>query len=79
MVAEIRRLDRRSAGELVRIDRKARRDEDREAWGRVIHLTGRGHLSVVAERPDVSLHTFSEIRSVATRRLRQLEDSDGAA
>jgi hypothetical protein len=61
-----------------RMARQIARHEDREAWGRVIHLAGRGHLSVVADRPDLSDHTFSEIRSVASRRLRQLEDPDAA-
>ena len=79
MTAE-RVLDRRTRGELVRIDRHIARSEDREAWGRVIHLTGRGHLSVVADRPDLALHTFGVIRSIATRRLRQLDGGpDGNA
>ncbi len=75
----IERLDRRTRGEIVRIDRKVRRDENREAWGRVIHLTGRGHLSVVADRMDVADHTFGEIRSIATRRLRQLDGGSNDA
>lgn len=62
-----------------RMARQVARHEEREAWGKVIHLTGRGHLSVVADRPDLSAHTFSEIRSVASRRLRQLGDTNDAA
>jgi len=78
MVAELRKIDRRSGPQLRSIETRVTRDEDREAWGRVYHLTGRGHLSVVAERPDLSLASFGEIRSIATRRLRQL-GGDGAA
>ena len=61
------------------LERRVRRSEDREAWGRVIHLTGRGHLSVVADRPDLALHTFGAIRSIATRRLRQLDGGSNDA
>lgn len=61
------------------IESLARHTEDREAWGRVIHLTGRGHLSVVADRPDLSLASFGEIRSIASRRLRQLNGGSDAA
>lgn len=78
MVAELRKIDRRSGPQLHSIETRVRRDEDREAWGRVFHLTGRGHLSVVAERPDLSLHTFGAIRSIATRRLRQIDGGDAA-
>lgn len=73
MVAEITRLPAR------RLERRIRADEDREAWGRVIHLTGRGHLSVVAERPDLAAHTFGEIRSIAARSLRRIEGGNDAA
>ena len=62
-----------------RLERRVRRTEDREAWGRVIYLTGRGHLSVVADRPDLSDHTFGEINRIASRRLRQLGDTNDAA
>lgn len=72
MVAELRRLPARS------IERRVRQSEESESWGRVYHLAGRGHLSVVAERPDLSAQTFGEIRSIATRRLRQLGDDDAA-
>lgn len=77
MVAE--RMDRRSRGELVRLETRVRRDETSEALGRIVLLTGRGHLSVVAERPELSLHTFGEIRSIASRRLRQLDGGSDAA
>ena len=77
MVAE--RMDRRTRGELVRLETRVRHSEDREAWGRVIHLTGRGHLSVVADRPDLAAHTFGEIRSLASRRLRQINGGSDAA
>jgi hypothetical protein len=72
MTAEVIRIPARS------LERRIRRTEDREAWGRVIYLTGRGHLSVVADRADLSAHTFGEIRSIATRRLRQLDGGDAA-
>ena len=61
------------------IEGRATHHEERQAWGRVIHLTGRGHLSVVADRPDLSDHTFGEIRSIANRRLRQLDGGNDVA
>lgn len=72
MTAELVRLPARV------IERRVRRSEDREAWGRVIYLAGRGHLSVVADRADLSDHTFGEIHSIAARRLRQLDGGDAA-
>lgn len=79
MVAELRKLDHRTAGELRRIDRAVTRIEDTAAWQRVHRLTDRGHLSVVADRADLAEQTFGEIRSIAIRRLRQLEDNGGSA
>ena len=79
MVAEYRRLDKRTRGELVRLDRHIARDEARRAWGRVEVLSGRGHLSVVADRPDLSDSVFGEINHIARRALRQLGDTDDAA
>ena len=73
MTAELVRLPAR------RLEQRIRRDEDREAWGRVIHLAGRGHLSVVADRPDLSDSVFGEINHIARRALRQLGDTDDAA
>jgi hypothetical protein len=78
MVAELRKLDGRSAADLRRMERSVARDEARKAWGQVQVLTGRGHLSVVAERPDLSMDTFARIRSIAERSLRQLEGGDAA-
>jgi hypothetical protein len=79
MVAEVRQLDRRSVADIRGVERTARRSEEREAWGKVIYLTGRGHLSVVAERPDLSVQTFGEIRSIADRRIRQLNGGNDVA
>lgn len=72
MTAELVRLPARS------IERKVAHHEERQAWGQVIHLTGRGHLSVVADRLDVADQSFGAIRSIATRRLRQLDGGDAA-
>lgn len=60
------------------LDRRIARDEARRAWGDVHVLTGRGHLSVVADRPDLSDDTFSRIRSIADRQLRRLDGGDAA-
>lgn len=68
----VRVLDRRSAADLRTIDRRVVRLEDTAAWQRVRALAARGHLSVVAERPDLSHETFGAIDSIAIRRLRQL-------
>lgn len=61
------------------LERRIARDEARKAWGRVEVLSGRGHLSVVAERPDLSDAVFGEINHIARRALRQLGDSNDAA
>ena len=74
-----RKIDRRSAPALRLIEGSAVRAEAREAWGAIRVLTGRGHLAVVAERPDLALHAFGQIRSIADRKLRQLGDTDDAA
>lgn len=76
MVAE--RMDRRSRGELVRLESRIGRDESRAAWGRVIRLADRGHLSVVADRADLADQSFGEIHHIAARRLRQLGSDDAA-
>lgn len=79
MVAELRKIDRRTGPQLRSLETRVRRDENREAWGRIVQLTGRGHLSVVADRADLALATFGEIRGIASRRLRQLGEGPDAA
>lgn len=78
IAASRRSVGRPVGAEMRAIEATADRDENREAWGRVIYLTGQGHLSVVADRADLSAHTFGEIRSIATRRLRQINGGDAA-
>jgi hypothetical protein len=78
MVAEVRRLDRRSAGEIRSVEQQSQRHEDRESWGRVRYLGNVIHLAVTAERPDIAAHSAGELVSLATRRLRQLNDPDAA-
>lgn len=63
----------------TRLDRTLARDEARRAWGRIEVLTGRGHLSVVAERPDLTLATFGEIGHIARRAIRRLDGGSDAA
>ena len=70
MVAE--RMDRRTRVELVRIDRYVRRDEDRAALTQIRTHARHIHLAVVADRPDLALHSAGQIVSLADRRLRQL-------
>lgn len=74
----VERVDRRTRGDLVRIDRYVRRHEDREAWSRVRSLGYRVHLATVAERPDVAQHAAGAIVTLADRRLRQIDGGDAA-
>lgn len=60
------------------IEGRARRHEDREAWGRVRTHARHIHLAVVADRPDLALHSAGAIVSLAERRLRQLDGNDAA-
>lgn len=78
MVAEVRALDRRSAGELIRLEARVHRDEEREAWGRVRGLGHRIHFAVRAERPDLVEQSAGEIVVMADRRLRQIGGGDAA-
>lgn len=79
MAAELRRLDHRSAGQLRAIEGSVNRREAQEAWGRVRHLGNVIHLAVTAERPDIAAHSAGELVSLASRRLRQLNDPETAA
>lgn len=50
--------------------------ETSESWGRVLHLSRRIHLAVVADRPDVVEQSAGELVYLAGRRLRQLSGGD---
>lgn len=78
MVAE-RAIDRRSVRDVVRIESRVRRSEERHAWTTVRRHAGHIHLATVAERPDIALHAAGAIVSLADRRLRQLGGFDDAA
>jgi hypothetical protein len=77
MVAE--RIDRRSRGELVRLESRVRRDETVRTLTHIRTHARHIHLAVVADRPDLALHSAGAIVSMADRRLRQLGGSDDAA
>lgn len=77
MVAE--RYDRRTRSELVRLESRIRRVEERDAWGRVIYLGNRIHNAVVAEADDVIEQAAGELVHIGSRRLRQMGAPDGAA
>ena len=72
MVAEVRRLDRRSAGELRTVEQQVTRLEDIEAWREARRAARVIHYATVAERPDIVIHSAGQIVSLAERRLRQL-------
>jgi len=72
MVAEVRRLDRRSAGELRAVERQSQVIESIDAWREVRRSARVIHYATVAERPDIALHMAGQIVGVASRRLRQL-------
>lgn len=74
MVAEVRRLDRRSAGELRTVERQVSHLEETEAWREARKAARVIRYAVVAERPDISLHMAGQIVGLADRRLRQLGD-----
>lgn len=76
MVAE--RMDRRSRGELVRLETRVRRDETVATLTRITTHARHIHLAVVADRPDLALHSAGQIVSLAERRLRQIGGSDAA-
>lgn len=73
-----RRLDHRSAGELIRLEDRASRDETVNTLLDIRRAAGRVHLAVVAERPDIALNAAGTIVSLAERRLRQMGGSDAA-
>lgn len=77
MVAE--RLDRRSRGELIRLESRVRRDETVAVLRDIRRHAGHIHLAVRADRPDLALHKAGAITSLANRRLRQLGDFDDVA
>ena len=68
----VERMDRRTRGELVRMDRYVRRNEERETLTRISRHANHIHLAVTAERPDLALHSAGAIVSLASRRLRQI-------
>lgn len=79
MVAELRKVDRRSGPQLRAIEGSVRLSEEREGWNRAYRLGNRIHLATVAERPDVALASAGELVSLAERRLRQIGGSNDAA
>ncbi len=76
MVAE--RMDRRSRGELIRLESRVSRDETSAVLIDIRRHARRIHLSVVAERPDLALHSAGAIVTLADRRLRQIGGGDAA-
>lgn len=74
----VERLDRRTHGELVRLETRCHRAEEREAWTRARTLGHRIHLAVVADRPDVAHDAAGAIVTLADRRLRQIGGNDAA-
>lgn len=72
------RIDRRTRGELVRLEGRVSRIEERDAWTQVRRHAGHIHLAVRAERPDLALHGAGAIAVLADRRLRQLGGDDAA-
>lgn len=77
MVAE--RMDRRSRGELIRLEGRVRRDETVIALDHIRAHARHIHLAVVADRPDLALHSAGQIVSLAERRLRQMGEFDDVA
>lgn len=70
MVAE--RLDRRSRGELIRLESRVSRDETVTTLTGIRSHARHIHLAVVADRPDLALHSAGQIVSLVERRLRQI-------
>jgi len=79
MVAELRKLDKRSRGDLVRLEDRVQRTENVIAFARIRDRGHRVHLAVVADRPDLAAQAAGEIVSIASRRLRQLGFDPGSA
>jgi hypothetical protein len=69
-----RKPDRRTAGELVRLDRKVIRLEATEAWQRVHRLGQITETSAVVGRPDWAEQAGAELRVIAARQLRMLAE-----
>lgn len=72
MAVDARHLDIRTAGELIRLEDRARRDETVTALFDIRRQAARVHLAVVADRPDLALDAAGTIVSLAERRLRQI-------
>lgn len=71
MTAE-RVMDRRSAGELVRIDRKVVRLEATTAWKRVHRLGQIAHYAGTYDRPQWAEQAGAELVDLATKQLTRL-------
>jgi hypothetical protein len=77
MVAE--RMDRRSRGELIRLDRAVIHLERTAAWQRVQRLGEITEASAIVGRPDWAQQAGAELRSIASRQLRMLDENGGKA
>lgn len=69
---------RPSAADVLRLEARIARSEERAFAGTVRLHASRIHLAVVAERPDVVEQSAGELVYLASRRLRQLGGSDAA-
>lgn len=79
MAAELRQLDRRAKGDLIRMERTVRRSETRRRWVDIRRHAGHIHLAVTAERPDIALHAAGQIISIADARLRVMGEPPDVA
>lgn len=74
-----RRLDHRTAGELIELDRTVVRLESTAAWKRAHRLGQIAHFAGTYDRPQWAEQAGAELIQLATKQLALLEDNGETA